>query len=55
MKPADKIKELINKSDVTTDSEADKRILGEALEHLEKLKKKKLATTQPNIWNNYEK
>jgi outer membrane lipoprotein-sorting protein len=50
MKPADKIKELINKSDVTTDSEADKRILGEALEHLEKLKKKKLATTQPNIW-----
>ncbi len=50
MKPANKIKELINKSDVTTDSEADKRILGEALEHLEKLKQKKLATTQPNIW-----
>jgi len=50
MKPADRIKELINKSDVTTDSEADKRILGDALEHLEKLKQKKLATTQPNIW-----
>ena len=30
MKPADKIKELINKSDVTTESEADKRILGDA-------------------------
>ncbi len=50
MKPADKIKELINKSDVTTDSEADKRILGDALEHLEKLKQKKLAPIQPNIW-----
>ena len=50
MKPEDKIKELISKSDVTTDSEADKRILGDALEHLEKLKQKKLATTQPNIW-----
>jgi len=49
MKPEDKIKKLINKSDVTTDSEADKRILGDALEHLEKLKQKKLATTRPNI------
>ena len=50
MKPADRIKELINKSDVTPVSQADKRILGEALEHLETLKQKKLATTQPNIW-----
>jgi len=50
MIPADRIKELINKSDVTTDSQADKRILGEALEHLKKLKQKNLATTQPNIW-----
>ena len=50
MKPADRIKKLINKSDVTTSSEADKRILGDALEHLEKLKQKKLATTQTNIW-----
>ena len=50
MKPADKIQKLINKSDVTTDSEVDKRILGEALEHLEKLKQKKSAATQPNIW-----
>ena len=50
MKPTDSIKKLINKSDVTTDSEADKRILGDALEHLEKLKQKKLATTPPNIW-----
>jgi len=50
MKPADRIKKLINKSDVTTSSQADNRILGDALEHLEKLKQKKLATTQPNIW-----
>ena len=50
MKPADKIKELISKSDVTTTSETDKRILGGALEHLEKLKQKKSAATQPNIW-----
>jgi hypothetical protein len=50
MKPADRIKKLISKSDVTTNSEADKRILGDALEHLEKLKQKKLAQAQPNIW-----
>jgi outer membrane lipoprotein-sorting protein len=50
MNPADRIKKLINKSDVTTSSDADKRILGDALEHLEKLKQKKSATTQPNIW-----
>jgi len=47
---ADKIKELISKSDVRTSSETDKRILGGALEHLEKLKQKKLTATQPNIW-----
>jgi len=50
MKPADKIKELISKSDVQTTSETDKRILGGALEHLEKLKQKNLAGSQPNIW-----
>jgi len=50
MKPADKIKELISKSDVQITSETDKRILGGALEHLEKLKQKKLTATQPNIW-----
>jgi hypothetical protein len=50
MKPADRIKKLINKSDVTTDAEADNRILGDALEHLEKLKHKKSAPIQPNIW-----
>ncbi len=50
MKPADRIKKLINKSDVTTSSETDKTILSDVWEHLEKLKQKKLATTRPNIW-----
>jgi hypothetical protein len=44
MKPADKIKELINKSDVATGPQTNKRILGDALEHLEKIK-------QPGIWS----
>ena len=50
MEPADKVKRLINKSDVRTDSEVDRRILGDALEHLDKLKQKKLAETRPNAW-----
>lgn len=50
MNPADKIKELINKSDAKTVSETDKRILGDALEHLEKLKQKKSADTGSNIF-----
>jgi hypothetical protein len=50
MKPADEIKRLINKSDVTTSSKTDKRILGEALEHLEKLKQQRSAGTRPDIW-----
>jgi outer membrane lipoprotein-sorting protein len=50
MKPADKIKELINKSYVRTTPETDDRILDGALEHLEKLKQKKSAVNQPNIW-----
>lgn len=50
MKPADKIKELINESDVRTTSEADKRILGDAMEHLERLKQKKSAGDQLNLW-----
>jgi len=42
MNPADKIKELINKSDAKTVSEVDKRILSGASEHLEKLREKNL-------------
>ena len=37
MKPADKIKELINKSNVQTNSLTNNKILGDALEYLEKL------------------
>ena len=50
MKPEDKIKKLINESDVTTGPDADKRILAGALEHLDKLKQKKLHAAQPNVW-----
>jgi outer membrane lipoprotein-sorting protein len=50
MKPADKIKELINTSDVTTSSDADQKILAGALKHLDKLKCNKLAHNQLNIW-----
>ena len=50
MKPEDKIKKLINESDVTTSSDTDKRILSGALEHLDKLKQKNSAVPRPNIW-----
>ncbi len=50
MKPADKMKELIRKSDVRTGTETDERILASAVEHLEKLKQRKSAKRQTNIW-----
>jgi outer membrane lipoprotein-sorting protein len=50
MKPADEIERLINKSDVRTSSQTDKRILGDALEHLEKLRQQRSAGTRPDIW-----
>jgi len=43
MKPEDKIKELINKSDAKTTTGVDKKILAGASEHLEKLRQKNLA------------
>lgn len=49
MKPIDKIKELINKSDVRTGPETERRILGDALKYLEKLKQQKSAGTGPNV------
>ncbi|MBN2314376.1 MAG: hypothetical protein JXM79_10630 [Sedimentisphaerales bacterium] len=51
MKPEERIKGLINESDVVTGPESDERILGDALEHLEKLKKPGRAGTQRNIWS----
>ncbi len=49
MKPADNINRLIKNSDVTTSSEIDSRILGDAFEKLEKLKVTKLAGNRLNI------
>jgi hypothetical protein len=50
MKPADQIRRLIDKSDVRTSSDADKRILGEALEHLERSRQQRLSGTRSAIW-----
>ena len=50
MKPEKEIKELIRKSDVTTGPDADKRILGHAVEHLSQLKQQRAAKTWPSIW-----
>ncbi|MHC4691424.1 MAG: hypothetical protein ACYS67_01695 [Planctomycetota bacterium] len=50
MKPEDKIKRLIDQSTVKTDSEVDKKILGDASEYLEKLSQKKSTETAPNIF-----
>jgi hypothetical protein len=49
MNPEDKIKELISKSNVTVDSRTDKRILGDSLEDLKKLKQKQSAEIRPNL------
>jgi len=50
MKPEDKIRNLIDNSDVTTGPDTDKKVLGDALEYLEKLKQQQSAPSQPNIW-----
>ncbi|MHC4088540.1 MAG: hypothetical protein ACYSU3_23475 [Planctomycetota bacterium] len=50
MKPEDKIKRLIDQSSVKTDSEVDKKILGDASEYLKKLKQKKSADSGSGIF-----
>jgi len=52
MKPAKNIKKLIKRSDVATGSEVDKRILGGALDGLEKLKQTKSIGTRPKYMEN---
>jgi len=47
MNTEDKIKILIDKSDIMTDAQTEKRILGDALEQL---KEKQSAVIRPNIW-----
>ena len=50
MRTEEKMRNLINTSDVTAGPETDRKILGDALEHLEKLKKPGRAGMQPAIW-----
>lgn len=50
MEPADKIKELVNRSDAKTTTEVDNRILAGASEHLEKLREKNLAAGRTEVW-----
>jgi hypothetical protein len=50
MNRKDKIKELIDKSNVATDAQTENRILGDALEHLDILKQQKSARTGLYIW-----
>ena len=50
MQPEDRIKGLICRSDVVTSPESDKRILGDALEHLSQRKQQRADTTWPSIW-----
>jgi outer membrane lipoprotein-sorting protein len=52
MKPEEKLRGLISKSDVATSPETDGRILGDALEHVGELKQKKTTSAhpEPNIW-----
>ncbi len=51
MRPEDRIEGLINESDVVTGPESDTRILGDALEHLDRLKRVRRAATQPDTWS----
>jgi outer membrane lipoprotein-sorting protein len=50
MRIADKVKILIEESDVETDVRVDARILGDAFSHFEELKRRKLAESQPSVW-----
>ena len=50
MNPEDKIKKLIEESKIKTDSHTEKKILGDSLEHLEKLKQQKSPLYRLNIW-----
>jgi hypothetical protein len=50
MKPEDRIKGLISQSDVVTGPESDKRILGDALDHLERRRQPGRAGSPWDIW-----
>lgn len=55
MKSEDKVRNLINKSKVETSHETDMRILGNAMEHMDKLRQERVTGTRPNIWRNIMK
>ncbi len=50
MNPEEKIKKLIDKSKISTDIKTEKKILGNALEHLDKLKQQKSPLIRQYIW-----
>ena len=50
MKPEDRIKDLIHKSDINTDPRTDERILGDAREYLERRKVDAFSGMSPGIW-----
>jgi hypothetical protein len=50
MRPADDIKKLIRQSHVTTDPQADDRILADALADLGRLRQERSAAVLPNFW-----
>ena len=50
MRPAEDIKKLLKKSDVTVSSATDEKILGGALGHLEELKQTQSAVPRLNTW-----
>jgi hypothetical protein len=49
MRPADDIKRLVNKAQITSSSQVDRRILGDALEDLEKRRTDR-HTRRPDVW-----
>jgi hypothetical protein len=52
MKSEDKVRKLIDKSKVETSPETDMRILGNAMEHMDKLRQERVAGARPDIWRN---
>ena len=50
MNPEDKIKKLIEESKISTDSNTEKKILGDSLEQLDKLKKHNSPSPGSDIW-----
>ncbi|MBN2591818.1 MAG: hypothetical protein JXA96_18265 [Sedimentisphaerales bacterium] len=50
MNPENKIKKLIEESKISTNTHTEKKILGDSLEHLEKLKQQKSPSYRLNIW-----